>query len=337
MQKLSRSLYRWVNRILICLAASMTVSSVSHAQTVTSMQNIFSGPNIYANNVIYDSQDGMYKMWYGGWQSNIQSNDYIYYRASFDGITWYPVYFPILTPEALQSKYKLRTGETINVQHVNNPSVTKHFNVTNGQYQYTMFFTVCVYPCNAADNQIWSMVSSDGVNWDYPIKLALNFQDNSGGPIAANVVQSTNGPAGTFWRVQTGVSVGSGNSIYLIHVSGDRVALDNPTKVFTSSSGLAQNPSRIYVDGKYYMFFNSANTYGGYNVNYVTSSDDETWGGETVLIAVNNSPICAAQTPQALATGMSTFNLYMSWSLSSSGTCNFAANSNVVLWQWSIP
>ena len=114
---------------------------------------LFSGYNIYAPTLIY--ADGICEMWYGGWQEpSDYNNDNIYYRTSVDCLNWSdPI--TVLTPEELPNSY-----------HVNDASVTRHFNTANGMWQYTMFFTSCAPPCNGySDSQIWSSVSADGLSW----------------------------------------------------------------------------------------------------------------------------------------------------------------------------
>ena len=318
------------------LLASLGDAAV--AQTVQSQTQLFTGTNIYASNVIYDAQTSQYKMWYGGWQTSGYTDDRIFYRTSSNGTSW-SSYSTVLTVTTFQQKVLQRNGVSISAAHVNNPSVTKFINGVTGQYQYTMFFTICLNPCGtgAGVQQIWSMTSPDGVNWDYPIQLNITFTDGSSDPIAANAVASSNGPAGTVWRVQTGVLSGATNKIYLVYVDGNRVPIGNATAVLTSSGALAQNPSRIYVGGQWYMFYNRENAYSGYDVWYTTSSNDQSWSGETPLIVANNAPICAVQTPQALATGANTFNLYMGFANAVGSGCGFTAHGSIGSWGYSIP
>ena len=85
-------------------------------------------------------------MWYGGWQSDSDyPNDKIYYRTSTDNINW-------LAPATV-----LRPADVSpNAYHVNDPTVTKHFNTATSAYQYTMFFTVCMNPCADDATELWS-------------------------------------------------------------------------------------------------------------------------------------------------------------------------------------
>lgn len=126
---------------------------------------------------MYDAQAGIYKMWYGG-AYTAYAQDNIYYATSADGITW-SAPTTLLTVSSFQASYYAFTGQTIAINDVNDPSITKHFNTANQQYQYTMFFTVqqCTAtstpPCGQDTNRLWSMTSLDGINFDFPVPLNI--------------------------------------------------------------------------------------------------------------------------------------------------------------------
>jgi hypothetical protein len=176
-------------RYLVVLAMIFVALSVTCADTIVSETLMFTGMNIYSPSLIYDN--GVYKMWYGGWQTQSDyPNDKIYYRTSTDNVNW-SAPITVLTPGDIGP----------NVVHVNDPSVTKHFNTTSGQWQYTMFYTICINTCHPADNQVWSSVSGDGIHWLYNQNAARGIFG------AIRAIRDCGEP--TEWRVLEGVLRGS--------------------------------------------------------------------------------------------------------------------------------
>ncbi len=115
--------------------------------------------NPYSPSIMWDEQDNLCKMWY---HSNPEeaSIDHIRYRTSPDCKTW-------------GSATTVLDPSTLGFAHVGDPSVTK-FARPQGGYQYTMFYSVCLKPCEATPQgqggnaTIYSSASADGINWYYP-------------------------------------------------------------------------------------------------------------------------------------------------------------------------
>jgi len=149
---------------IIVACFCMFLSLDARADTNTGYATNFTGPNIYSPTVLHDLQESNYKMWYGGWQISGQQSDHIYYKNSSDGVNWPSGYIEVLTPDFVAQRYAATTGNSVSIVHVNDPSVTKHFNATSQTYQYTMFFTVCSSPGIEPCESIWSIVSGDGVD-----------------------------------------------------------------------------------------------------------------------------------------------------------------------------
>jgi len=237
---------------------------------------VFYGRNIYSPTLI---NDGIHKMWYGGWQDEDDyPSDNIYYRTSTDNSSWSEPQ-TVLTPEQIP----------VPAVHVNDPSVTKHWNELAASWQYTMFYTVCVPPCNQSDNQIWSSVSSDGTNWSNH-QLLL-----SGGAAEPSAVFE-----GGSWAV------------YYVHrldaqkakkakVAGDRTLISVQT-VYTDPNFIA-NVEVKFFDGEWHLFFNrwGADPIRG-DIYKSVSSSNSSWSGYHLLIE-NKGEVCTTTAPGVLADG----------------------------------
>jgi hypothetical protein len=87
--------------IALCLGV---FSNILTAQTTTivSQSQDFTGLNVYSPTLLYDSQENVYKMWYGGWQAASDCcHDKIYYRTSTDDINW-SAPITVLTPTEVE-------------------------------------------------------------------------------------------------------------------------------------------------------------------------------------------------------------------------------------------
>jgi hypothetical protein len=233
-------------RYLAVLALIFVALSVTSADTIISENSMFTGFNIYSPTVIYDN--GVYKMWYGGWQTQSDyPHDKIYYRTSTDNVHWSPS-ITVLTPADIGS----------NVAHVNDPSVTKHFNTTNGQWQYTMFYTICINTCHQADNQIWSSVSTDGINWKFNQTLLAG----SPGPSEPSAVVEAPQLNGGFWKVYYEDRLDQ-PKIKMVSVDGNRHAVSGSVLVvYTLPPNVGvgvsiANPEVKLVNGTWQLFFNA--------------------------------------------------------------------------------
>jgi len=194
---------------------------------------------------------------------------------------------------------------------------------------------VCLTPCRPGDNSVWSTVSSDGVNWHDPQPLKIRFPDRSRAADAASAVFSDAGPTGTSWRLHVSVARGNIGALYLVYVNRNREALQTAVRDFTDPSRFAQNPSEIYINGTWYMFFNRTNSVGGYDIYYTTSLDDQHWRFAIPLILSNSASACSNTTPGGLVTGSRIFNLYYSI-VAKSSQCDMAANHTITVRSYSL-
>ena len=283
------------------------------ADTVVSQANLFGGSslNIYSPTVIRDNRLRNYGMWYSGWQTAGQQVDSINYRSSNDLRTW-SSYSTVLT-----------TAKVPNASLVGEPSVTQHYNAATGAYQYTMFYTVCMSPCNGANgglgyNEIWSSVSNDGVNWLYPQLLLRGASEPGGvGPAQPSAILDPEAD-GTFWKVyyrETNTnSIGANNGFKVAHVNGNRIATKaNPVYVHTGDGTIA-NPEVRLVNGTWQLFFDVYRMAPLQEVDIykVESSVNTSWpsNADEVLITNGGPTWCGTITPGVLAGSGSQYNLF---------------------------
>jgi hypothetical protein len=221
-------------------------------------------------------------MWYGGWQdTNVnQGHDFIYYRDSADNYNW-SSFVIVLEPWQVTS----------NAMHVNDPSVTKHFNTTNGQWQYTMFYTLCVSPCTSqSQNEIWSTTGPDGIHW-YNHQLLLSGSLGPAEPAAIIDPQ----PDGTFWKVYY-ADRNDATKMKMASVNGNRTAI-NVQVVFTNPGGQAiSSPEVRNVNGVWDLWFNVHFT-NELDIYKTTSSVNTSWPSSDQVLIQNSGPTyCASLT-----------------------------------------
>lgn len=331
-------------RVLLALFFALFSFKV-HADTVTGASNAFNGPNVYSPFVMYDFEEGVCKMWYGGWQADQQFQDHIYYRTSSDCVNWSDNYTEVLTPDGISQLYQQNTQQYVSFTHVNDPSVSKHFNPVSQTYLYTMFFTACYAPCadnsdgRGVPNSIWSVVSADGVNWGYPTPLNPTLPDNVYGDATPSIIVNNSDQYNVYWSVYFSVSSSTGgNSIYLVNADGNRSATGSAFSVFNyyDPPRFGGNPSVFTLGSTWYLLFNTINDYGGFDISYATSStNDWTQSGASPLVVSTNNPICGAVAPAALPTSSTQYYLYLSivdeTYTNSNGNviCNLAKNHTV--------
>lgn len=305
-------------RIILVLAYMITATH-SYADTVQSGSSIFTGPNIYSPTVVYDYQESSYKMWYGGWQVDTQRRDSIYYKISSDGINWPSGYIEVLTADFVAQRYAATTGQSIAIEHVNDPSVTKHFNITSNTYQYTMFFTVCLantgsVPCE----RIWSVVSNDGTHWDFPKPAGITLPTGVIAPQNPSIIIDTTNPNNVFWHLYFSASkdpnsnTGVPNQVFLVYVNGNRSAYTSAASVLNPGITV-QNPSVMILGSTWYVFFNTINTTtnNGFNI-YYSKSNTNNWSGSTPIVVNNGNTFCSSNTPGVIPLNSTTYNLYFS-------------------------
>lgn len=278
---------------------------------------LFSGRNVYAPTLMRDGQE--YKMWYGGWQTDGDfPNDRIYYRTSSDNQTWSaPV--TVLTPSQIPAP----SGKT--VVHVNDPSVTKHQNAVNGVWQYTMFYTVCVAPCEQRDNQIWSAVSADGITWEYP--QALLAGDTGPSEPSAIVDSGTGG----FWKVYY-VDRLNATKVQMATVTGDRQATAVQI-VYSGSQTLSGSEVRFF-NGKWHLF-NNLFSADHVDIGVTTSNDNTLWQSALQPLFTNtNTGRCATVAPGVLPAEGNQYDLYFGLSSGMvAGSCDLSKQQSIQRWR----
>jgi hypothetical protein len=288
------------------------------ADSVISTHIAFWSINVYSPTVILDN--GVYKMWYGGWESLGQSNDAIYYRTSTDGINW-------TNPQTMVEAGKVLTGAV----DANDPSVTKHYNSISKQYQYTMFYTLCVAPClSPGDNQTWSAVSSDGVFWQYHKPLMT-----TNGASEPSAVITGPQVDGTFWQVYYMNVAGTNNQVYMANVNGDRTVLQQRV-VYTTNKTLA-NPEVREAGGRWILFTNFYTPQGRADIYNIQSSSNLSWTGELQPVVVNNGPdICATYAPGVLPLNGNTYALYFGDTQTSSSNPGCSSDRSTSIQAWTL-
>lgn len=247
---------------------------------LTNIQKIVSGVNIYAPAQV-DSTLPNSHLWFGGELNDATPvQDAIYHFQSNDreGQNWpsRSQVVSVLAPdspvliEAMQARVRtLReanqfvfnfacpTDRSRCITHVNDPSVTIFRNQVNGATQYTMFFTLCPYPCieDSKYNQaeIWSVVSSDGVNWRYP---QLLLEGPANGPAEPSVIYDPE-PGGVIWKVYY-INRLQAREVQMVKVDGNRKVVGAPTRVFQwNQQGLISSVEVKKVGSRYVMLFNN--------------------------------------------------------------------------------
>ncbi len=306
-----------MNRLAARIMCYLTLASSAicgRADTVTSQHYSFGGINVYSPTLIFDG--GVYKMWYGGWQDKNDGHDRIYYRTSPDGLNWTaPV--TVLNP----------TDVVADAVHVNDPSVTKHYNSISKQYQYTMFYSVCRGPCiSSSQNQTWSSVSSDGIHWIFHQPLMTSL-DGSSEPSAIIDQQ----PDGTFWKIYYMNTAGANTQVFMAAVSGNRTVISQKV-VYTTPRTLA-NPEVRNVGGRWILFLNVYRTGGG-DIYKIESNSNLSWSGDLQPLILNNGPnICATIAPGVLPLDSKRYALYFGQTPSNPG-CQVDRQTSIQGWIW---
>ncbi len=230
-------------KILVAALSIFILAGIAHADTLQGAATAFTSPdgpplgNNYSPAVTYDDQDQDFKMWYG--EQGTDGHDHILYRVSNDGVNW-------SGPSVIYTyiDFANQTGDSPqNVVHVNDPSVVKFLNPASNQYQYTMFLTVCGRsgnPCTGAPsgNDVWSLVSADGINWVAPVLLAPNLPSGYAQPTAPSVILDSSGPSQTAYHVYYGADYTPQGSpfspIFASYVDGNRHPIGDPVAVTNS-------------------------------------------------------------------------------------------------------
>jgi hypothetical protein len=305
----------------LTVAYAVLGASPGGTQPTPASQTIFEGRNVYSPSTTYDADSAVFKMWYGGWQTTADyPHDKIYYRTSRDGSTW-------SAPRAVLTPSQLPVAST----HVNDPSVVKIFNAITKKPQYTMFYTVCIAPCRrTADNQLWTSVSPDGVNWSLNMPLIRT----QGASEPAAIIS----PAGAaaVWRVYYSNTSEANNAtthILFADVDGNRKVLQEGAIAYTHRGpGVLANPEVRKIEGVWNLIFNVYQTRPGSNRNtadvYIARSvNPSRWLDGSALPLILNDPngqVCATIAPAIVQAGDHVLLQFGQARYSASGVCDFS-------------
>lgn len=315
----------FMTKLIFLLGLAVWTSSSWADQLVDAAATNVTGRNVYSPSVIFDN--GRFEMWYGGWQSASDlPNDRIYFRASVDGLNW-SAPTQVLSPSQLPGA---------SFTHVNDPSVTKHRNAANGMLQYTMFYTACAAPCAQGDNQIWSAVSSDGLNWSHHQVLLSSTSLGPAGPSAVIDPQ----PDGTFWRLYY-VDRFDPWRVKVANVNGDRRAT-SASVAFENASELMGDVEVVRFGTEWHLFFGAfvfhGNTLDRVDVKKVVSASPMRWTGVArTLISNSGSAVCATITPGVLQTGARSYSLFFGVHLRGASGCSLTEFTGIHRWRWNLP
>lgn len=316
---------------------------------INNMQQVTTGANIYSNTLLRDH--GKVRMWFSGELNSLYPVfDDIYYMESLDadGKNWQDRSliktmishndYELTLAMQEQVKFQLANGEVpLNtecarnryecIDHVGDPSVTMDLNQVTQSPQYTMFFTVCPKPCRETptfnQNEIWSAVSSDGMNWgNYQVLL----RGTSSGPAEASVVYDPDPALGSVWKVYY-INRIPYNDVSVAYVNGLRQAIKTQNVYTWKQEGIISSVEVRKTAKGWSMFFQN---YLGYvidkktgevgpansDIYEVDSENNLHWisGSEYPLIThpIPTQGTCGAITPGVLvsATNPMQFDLF---------------------------
>ena len=212
------------------------------SDALISYKYIIGGYNIYAPEIIYDKEEHIYKMWFGGWMS--QSDvpyDRMYYSTSYDRVSWSaPLEVLVAAPT-----------------QINDPSVIK---LSPGHY--VMIFTSLSYSAEGwitdpdcvnthrSMNLVFKSISSDGIHWSTPSELiGRNNGYSLCGAWAPSVVLRDN----AYW-----VYYGDEKWTYILLSKFDMNFNLLSTQRITTDNKVRANPHVVADHGTWYMFYNAA-------------------------------------------------------------------------------
>ena len=297
--------------VAVLLAFVLTSFSTGRAYCDTALdeQSMISGVNIYAPTVIRDGT--VYKLWYGGWQDG-GFNDQIYFRTSTDNVYWSPP-LTVLTPADISPT----------AVHVNDPSVTLVFDPASKEWQYTMFYTVCMQPCNQSDNQIWSSVSSNGADWIFHQPL-LTSTHGSAEPSAVAVMSED-----ATWKVYY-VDRDDASKVKMVKVGADRKVASGPFTVYENAVLTLSGAEVRQIGSSWTLFFNSFFA-DHVDIYKSVSASNEQWPSTFSTIISKTGPLwCAAMTPGVLPASATDYDLYYGLTpRAPGGECNLAQQQSI--------
>ena len=288
---------------------------------------------MYSPDVLADPSGNGYIMWYGGWQTQqtVDSGqfDTIYRRtAPTPNGPWSDP-----TTEIVASQVAPQITE------VNDPSVS--ITSVNGSLQYTMFFTSLQCKpgtpgCStvlqlAANGQVWSATSADGINWGSFQPVNIPDPQHSGVASPSVVLQ----PSGA---QQWLVYYGSGCLIGVASVDANRNVLSSSIVYTGPGTQCMANPFVFQSGTTWHMFFDvleptSIDSFR-FDVWKTSSASPTDWSGatSTPVDIVNGVQQCAAITSAVLPVSDNQFDLYFGLVVPSiSGVCNDLTQSKSIV------
>lgn len=181
----------------------------------------------YSPSLMWDPEDGLFKMWFCGFGESAGNGDVIYYAVSRDGRSWSePV--RVLEPDPGQW----------DAMYVCDPSVVK--GVTPG-WAYTMYYTG-TDDIRGTDNGFGAAFSQDGVHW---VRWPGNpIRRHTGSPDWYGVGMPTAIQIGDTPRVYWNLADETGIRVYRAVDLGDGVTLagDAPTEFTLQTQDLVYLP-----------------------------------------------------------------------------------------------
>lgn len=357
--------------VSFCLLATKALS----APGVSSMQNVTYGVNVYAPTLALDPSSNQLRLWFGGQLDSIGNiNDAIYHlqAADAEGKNWESrtntkaVLVPqdpmLIAAMQLEVRKQIQSGEnplnepcltdtTKCISHVNDPSVSIIKNSINGSIQYTMFFTLCPWPCREiADfnqSEIWSVVSADGLRWTHPQVVLRGTQL---GPAEPSVIYDPDNNG--VWKLYY-INRLQSTQVQMSRINGLRLPTSTQTVYSWNRGSIISSIEVRKMGSTYSLFFNQWNGYAlvdkiGYaqsiNIYQVDSNVPTGWatGKETALVTANPaSGICGLITPAVYPspTNPAQFQLFFAMlptRTSSSGVqfCDLLGNFNLKTPEW---
>ena len=321
--------------LIAALVAAIAVGVVQLNQGEASIEvaQQFTGRDVYSPDVHANPSGNGYLMWYAGWQTQqtLDSGqlDTIYLRTSPtpDG------------PWSAPTTAIIATQVAARITEVNDPSVT--IVTANGTRQFTMFFTTLVcHPgaagCattaeQAADSEVWSAISDDGVRWGSFKRLAVPDPGRKGisGPSA--VLQ----PSGDQQWV---VFYGTGCLIGMASVNRDRVALTSSIAYRGNGIRCMSNPVVWRSGSRWHMLVNVLEPTGVDAVRFdiwrTSSGSLTSWllAGASPVVVDQGGRSCGALTPDVLPAGATHYDLYFGLvAPGSSGACDDLTQSTSIV------
>ncbi|HEY1989518.1 MAG TPA: hypothetical protein VGG43_08645 [Acidimicrobiales bacterium] len=318
--------------LALTLALPESTLSADSAPSVPSTQQ-FTGRDVYSPDVLPDPSGSGYIMWYGGWQTQ-QTVD----SGQFDTI--YRRTAPTPTgPWSGPTTEIVASQVAPQITEVNDPSVS--ITSVNGSLQYTMFFTSLLCKpgtpgCStvlqlAANGQVWSATSADGITWGS--FQPVNIPDPQHSGIASpSVVYLPSGAQ------QWLVYYGSGCLIGAASVDANRNVL-SASIVYTGPGTQCMANPFVFLSGTaWHMFFDvlEPTSIDSFRFDmWKTSSPSPTdWSGatSTPVDVVNGVQQCAAITSAVLPVSDNQFDLYFGLVVPSiAGVCNDLTKSQSIV------